>query len=191
MPINVQKGARVNLTKDTGLKKAMLGLGWDITDAGKEDADLDLVMFMCDENYQCLGDPYVIFYNQLTDPEGAILHSGDNKLGSDEGDAETAFLDFSKISGKVQKIVIAVTIYEARVRLQNFGLIDNAYIRIVDEEKNQEILRYNLTEDFSIQTSAVFGEIYRHGDFWKFKAVGDGYNEEMTGLCDKYGVEYI
>ena len=191
MPIKVTKGNRVNLTKDTGLKKAMLGLGWDITGKDKEDADLDLVMFMCDRNYRCLGDPYVIFYNQLTDPEEAILHSGDNKQGSGEDDAETAFLDFSKISEKVEKIVIAVTIYEARKKRQNFGLVDNAYIRIVDAEKEEEILRYNLSEDFSIQTAVVFGEIYRHNGFWKFKAVGEGYNEEMAGLCDKYGVEYI
>ena len=191
MPITVTKGNRINLTKDTGLKKAMLGLGWDIATRGEEDADLDLVMFMCDGNGHCLGDPYVIFYNQLIDPEEAIVHSGDNKQGSGENDAETAFLDFSKISKKVEKIVIAVTIYEARKRRQNFGLVDNAYIRIVDAEKEEEILRYNLSEDFSIQTAVVFGEIYRHNGFWKFKAVGEGYNEEMAGLCDKYGVEYI
>ena len=191
MPITVTKGNRVDLTKDTGLKKAMLGLGWDIATRGKEDADLDLVMFMCNGNYRCLGDPYVIFYNQLTDPEEAIVHSGDNKQGSGTDDAETAFLDFSKISKEVEKIVIAVTIYEARKRRQNFGLVNNAYIRIIDAEKEKEILRYNLSEDFSIQTAIVFGEIYRHNGFWKFKAVGEGYNEEMAGLCDKYGVEYF
>lgn len=171
----------VTITKDTGLNEVMLELGWDITDEGKEDADLDLVMFLCDENYRCLGDSY-----QLTDPEGD-----------------------SKLSKKVEKIVIAVTIYEAKERRQNFGLVNNAYIRIVDTEKEKEILRYNLSEDFSLQNTVVIGEIYRYKDFWKFKvvgesfnnekmkgfwkfkAVGEGYNNEMKGLCDKYGVEYV
>lgn len=159
---------------------------------GEQAADLDLVMFLCDKNNQCLGDPYVIFYNNLTDPEGAIMHSGDNQIGNNnEDDAETAFLDFSKIPKKVEKIVIAVTIYEAKKREQNFGLIENAYIRIVDMEKNIEIVRYNLSEDFSIEMSVVFGEIYRHNGFWKFRAIGQGYNQELAGLCDKYGVEYL
>ncbi len=190
MPIQkVTKGNRVDLTKDTGLQKARIGLGWDITGVDEEDADLDLVMFLCDDKYHCLGDSYIIFYNNLIDPERAIIHSGDNKQGGN--DAETASIEFRKISSKVEKIVIAVTIHEARKRRQNFGLVNNAYIRIIDLEKDKEILHYDLSEDFSIETSVVFGEIYRHNGFWKFKAVGQGYNQELAGLCDKYGVEYI
>lgn len=191
MPISVVKGSRVNLTKDTGLKKAMIGLGWEINSSEKEDFDLDLVMFMCDQHYQCLGDPYVIFYHNLQDPEKAILHSGDNQIGGTGDDDETAVIEFKKISPNVEHIVIAVPIYQARKRKQNFGRVHNAYIRIVDVEKGEELLRYDLSEDFSIQNAVVFAEFYRHNGFWKFRAVGEGYNDEMQGLCDKYGVEYV
>lgn len=191
MSLNVVKGSRVNLTKDTGLKKAMIGLGWEINSSKGEDFDLDLVMFMCDQHYQCLGDPYVIFYHNLQDPEKAILHSGDNKIGGSGDDDETAVIEFRRISSNVEHIIIAVPIYEAQKRRQNFGMVHNAYIRIVDVEKGEELLRYDLSEDFSIQNAVVFAEFYRYNGFWKFRAVGEGYNDEMPGLCDKYGVEYI
>lgn len=190
MAVTLKKGGRVNLTKDTGLKKAMIGLGWDTNRyQGSEDFDLDLVIFECDKNKRCVDEDHMIFYHNLKDPEQAIQHSGDNRTGVGDGDDETATIDFAQISDKVENIIIVVSIYEAESRNQNFGLVDNAYIRMVNEENGEDILRYDLGEDFSTQTSVVFAEIYRNAGEWKFRAVGEGYEKELEDLCREYGLD--
>lgn len=190
MAVTLTKGGRVNLTKGTGLKKAMAGLGWDTQRYdGREDFDLDLVMFMCGENGKCVDEKHMIFYGNLEDPNQAVKHSGDNRTGEGEGDDETAIIDFAKLPDNVKKIVISVPIYEANARGQNFGMVDNAYIRMVNAENDEEILRYDLSEDFSIQKSVVFAELYKDGSDWKFKAIGEGYDKELVDLCREYGIE--
>lgn len=187
--INLVKGGRVDLTKGTDLKKALIGLGWDTNRYdGNEDFDLDLVIFMCDANRKCKEENF-IFYKNLDDPAKSVHHTGDNRTGVGDGDDESATVDLSKIPADVEILVIAVTIYDATVRRQNFGLVDNAFIRMENAETGEEILRYDLGEDFSIQKSVVFAEIYRSGAEWKFKAVGEGYDKELVDLCHQYGIE--
>ena len=188
--INLLKGQRLDLTKGTGLKQAMIGLGWDTNRyQGTADFDLDLVIFMCDKNKKCLDEQHMIFYHNLNDPEGSIQHSGDNRTGVGEGDDESAFIEFAKINPNVETIVVIVSIYDATANGQNFGMVDNAYVRMLNTETSEEILRYDLAEDFSIQTSVVFAEIYKNNGEWKFKAVGDGYNKELAALCREYGLD--
>lgn len=190
MSVTLRKGGRVNLTKGTGLKKTMIGLGWDTNRyQGSADFDLDLVIFECDKNKRCIDEDHFIFYGNLEDPEHAIKHSGDNRTGAGDGDDETAFIEFANISEKAENIVIVVTIYEAKENNQNFGLVDNAFIRMVNTENDEEILRYDLGEDFSIQTAVVFAEIYKHDGEWKFKAVGEGYAKDLADLCREYGID--
>lgn len=190
MAVTLTKGGRVNLTKDIGLKGAMIGLGWDTNRyQGSADFDLDLVIFECDKNKRCIDENHFIFYSNLEDPEHAIKHSGDDRTGARDGDDETAFIKFANISEKVENIVIVVTIYEAKENNQNFGLVDNAFIRMVNTENDEEILRYDLGEDFSIQTAVVFAEIYKNAGEWKFKAVGEGYAKDLADLCREYGID--
>lgn len=190
MAVQLRKGGRVNLTKDMGLKKALIGLGWDTNRyEGSAEFDLDLVIFECDQNKRCVDEGHMIFYRQLKDPEQAIKHSGDNRTGDGEGDDESAIIDLAKIAPNVANIIIAVTIYEAAARRQNFGLVDNAYIRMVNTETNQEVLRYDLGEEFSTQTSAIFAELYKMNNEWRFRAVGEGYEKELAALCHEYGIE--
>lgn len=190
MAVTLTKGGRVNLTKDTGLKEAMIGLGWDTNRyQGSAEFDLDLVIFECDKNKRCVDEQHMIFYHNLEDWEKAVKHSGDNRTGAGDGDDETAFIKFSNIADNVENIVVVVTIYDAKARSQNFGLVDNAFIRIVNTENNEEILRYDLGEDFSIQTSVVFAEIYKASGEWKFRAVGEGYVKELADLCREYGID--
>ncbi len=190
MAVTLTKGGRVNLTKGTGLKEGMIGLGWDTNRyEGSADFDLDLVIFECDKNKRCIDERHFIFYSNLEDPEGAIKHSGDNRTGAGDGDDETAFIKFANIPETVENIVIVVTIYEAKANNQNFGLVDNAFIHMVNTETNEEILRYDLGEDFSIQTAVVFAEIYKNAGEWKFKAVGEGYAKDLADLCQEYGID--
>ena len=188
--VTLTKGSRVNLTKDTGLKSGLLGLGWDTNRyQGAADFDLDLVIFMCDRSSRCVGENHFIFYHNLKDPAGSVIHSGDNRTGAGDGDDESATINFANIPQNVEKLVVAVTIYEAESRSQNFGMVDNAYVRMVNLENQEEILRYDLGEDFSIQTSVVFAEIYKQAGDWKFKAVGQGYAKELVDLCREYGID--
>lgn len=190
MAVTLTKGGRVDLTKGTGLKEAMIGLGWDTNRyQGSADFDLDLVIFMCNKERRCIDEKHMIFYHNLEDPANSVKHSGDNRTGVGDGDDETAFIKFANIPENVENIVVAVTIYEAKERNQNFGLVDNSFIHMVNVENNEEILRYDLGEDFSIQTSVVFAEIYKASGEWKFKAVGEGYEKELADLCSEYGIE--
>lgn len=190
MAVNLRKGGGVNLTKGTNLKEAMIGLGWDTKRyEGDKDFDLDLVIFECNKRNRCVNEDHMIFYHNLEDPEHAIKHSGDNRTGEGEGDDETAFIKFDNIADAVERIVIIVTIYEARKNQQNFGLVDNAYIRMVNSKNGEEILRYDLREDFSIQTGVVFGEICRDHGEWRFNALGEGYDKELADFCYDYGID--
>ena len=191
MPINLTKGQKVDLTKgNPGLKKIMVGLGWDVNqfDSGA-DFDLDAAAFLLGENGKTPTEKEFVFYGNLEHPSGAVKHMGDNLTGDGEGDDEQVSVDLSKVPANIQKIAFTVTIYDADVRHQNFGQVSNAFIRIVDETNNQEIIRYDLGEDFSIETAVVFGELYKNGSEWKFNAIGCGYQGGLAALCANYGVE--
>ncbi len=185
MPINLSKGQKVDLTKENpGLKSIMVGLGWDVNayDSGA-DFDLDAAAFMLGENGKCITEKEFIFYGNLEHNSGAVKHMGDNLTGEGEGDDEQIQVDLTKIPANVQKIAFTVTIYEAEERRQNFGQVSNAFIRIVDEATNTELIHYDLGEDFSIETAVVVGELYRHNGEWKFNAIGSGFQGGLAALC--------
>ena len=191
MAINLSKGQKVDLTKgNPGLKKIMVGLGWDVNafDSGA-DFDLDAVAFMTGDNGKCPTEREFIFYGNLEHPSGALKHMGDNLTGEGEGDDEQIEVDLMKIPGNVSKVAFAVTIYDADVRRQNFGQVSNAFIRIVDEVSGQELIRYDLGEDFSIETAIVVGELYKNNGEWKFNAIGSGFQGGLAALCAHYGIE--
>ena len=191
MPISLSKGQKVSLTKDNpGLKKVVVGLGWDTNtfDTGA-DFDIDSSAFLLTESGKVSKPEDFVFYGNLKHPSGAVTHCGDNRTGVGEGDDEQIKIDLSKIPAEITKIDFTVTIHEAEARRQNFGQINNSFIRIYNEETNEEILRYDLGEDFSIETAAVFGELYKHGNEWKFNAIGSGYQGGLAALCASFGVE--
>lgn len=191
MPVNLTKGQKVSLTKgNPGLSKVVVGLGWDVNqfDTGG-DFDLDATAFMLTESGKCPSDKEFIFFGNLSHPSGAVVHQGDNLTGAGEGDDEQIKIDLSKVPDNIVKIAFAVTIYDAETRRQNFGQVSNAFIRICDEANGQELLRYDLGEDFSIETAAIFGELYKNGGEWKFNAIGSGYQGGLAAICANYGVE--
>lgn len=191
MTINLSKGQKINLTKDNpGLKKVIVGLGWDTNRYdGGVDFDLDASAFLVGENGKVNNDLDFIFYNNLEHPSKSVTHTGDNRTGDGDGDDESILIDFSKIPTNMQKIGITVTIHDAEQRSQNFGQVSNAFVRIVNEETGNEILRYDLTEEFSIETALVFCELYRHDGEWKFSAVGSGFQGGLAALCKNYGLD--
>ena len=185
------KGQKVDLTKgNPGLKKLMVGLGWDVNafDSGA-DFDLDAAAFMLGDNGKCPTEKEFIFYGNLTHPSEALKHMGDNLTGEGEGDDEQIFVDLSKIPSNVSKVAFTVTIYEAESRGQNFGQVSNSFIRIVDESTGQELIHYDLGEDFSIETAVVVGELYKYNGEWKFNAIGSGFQGGLAALCGHYGIE--
>lgn len=191
MPINLSKGQKVDLTKgNPGLSRLMIGLGWDVNsfDSGA-DFDLDAAAFMTGENGKCPTEKEFVFYGNLAHPSESVKHMGDNLTGEGDGDDEQIFVELSKIPASVQKVAFTVTIYDAETRRQNFGQVSNSYIRIVDETSNTEMIRYDLGEDFSIETAVVVGELYRHGNEWKFNAIGSGFQGGLAALCSHYGIE--
>lgn len=191
MGIQLAKGQKVDLTKtNPGLTKAIIGLGWDINKYhGGDDFDLDASSFLADENDRCNSDQDFIFYNNLKHPSGAIVHTGDNRTGEGEGDDEQLIVEFSKVPANVHKIAITVTIHDAEARSQNFGQVSNAFVRLVDQVSNEELLRFDLGEDFSIETAVVVCELYRHDGEWKFNAIGSGFSGGLASLCRNYGLE--
>ncbi len=191
MAINLTKGQKVDLTKgNPGLKKLMVGLGWDVNafDSGA-DFDLDAAAFMLGDNGKCPTEKEFIFYGNLTHPSESLKHMGDNLTGAGEGDDEQIFVDLTKIPSNVSKVAFTVTIYEAEERGQNFGQVSNSFIRIVDESTGQEVIHYDLGEDFSIETAVVVGELYKHNGEWKFNAIGSGFQGGLAALCGHYGIE--
>lgn len=191
MPISLQKGQKVDLTKgNPSLKHVLVGLGWDVNryDGGFA-FDLDASAFLLGVNGQTPNTDAFIFYGNLKHPSGAVEHMGDNLTGEGDGDDEQILVDLTKIPDSIEKIAFTVTIYEAEQRRQNFGQVDNSFIRIVDNDTGKELIRYDLGEDFSIETAIVVGEIYRHGGGWKFNAVGSGFQGGLAALCANYGIE--
>ena len=191
MPISLQKGQKVDLTKgNPTLKHVLVGLGWDVNryDGGFA-FDLDASAFLLGANGQTPNTDAFIFYGNLKHPSGAVEHMGDNLTGEGDGDDEQILVDLTKIPDSIEKIAFTVTIYEAEQRRQNFGQVDNSFIRIVDNDTGKELIRYDLGEEFSIETAIVVGEIYRHGGGWKFNAVGSGFQGGLAALCANYGIE--
>lgn len=191
MPISLAKGQKVDLTKgNPGLKNIIVGLGWDVNafDSGSA-FDLDAAAFMCDAGGKCPTDKEFVFYGNLEHASGSVKHMGDNLTGEGEGDDEQIQVDLGKIPPNVEKIAFTVTIYEAETRHQNFGQVSNSYIRIVDAATNTELIRYDLGEDFSIETAVVVGELYKNNGEWKFNAIGSGFQGGLAALCGHYGID--
>ncbi len=191
MPVCLKKGQKVSLTKDNpGLKKVVVGLGWDVNafDTGG-DFDLDAAAFLLGDSGKVSNSGDFVFYGNLSHASGSVVHQGDNLTGVGEGDDEQIKIDLSKVPDSVTKIAFTVTIYEAEARRQNFGQVSNAFIRIYNEESGEEMIRYDLGEDFSIETAAVFGELYRNGSEWKFNAIGSGFQGGLAALCGNFGVD--
>ena len=190
MAITLSKGQKVSLTKgNPGLKNIVLGLGWDTNKYdGGFDFDLDSAAFLLDENGKVNADTDFVFYNNLKHSSGAVEHLGDNLTGEGDGDDEQVKVDLSLVPQNISKIAFTVTIHEALERRQNFGQVSNSYVRVIDEDTNQELLNYELGEDFSIETAIVVCEIYRHNGEWKFNALGSGFEGGLEALCKNFGV---
>ena len=194
MAISLQKGQKISLDKvaadagiQGGLSKIHVGLGWDaIKYTANNDFDLDASVFMCDANGKVAKDSNFIFYNNKKAP--GIEHMGDNRTGAGDGDDEVIKIDLNAVEGDVQKIAFTVTIDQADTRGQNFGMVENSYIRVVDEATGTELLRYDLGEDYSIETAVVVAELYRNGAEWKFNAIGSGFSGGLMALCNNYGL---
>ena len=191
MPVSLSKGQKVSLTKgNPGLQRVVVGLGWDTNAFDTGGAfDLDSSAFLLSDAGKVTKSEDFVFYGNLSHPSGGVTHMGDNLTGAGDGDDEQIKVDLSKMPPELTKIAFTVTIHEAEQRNQNFGQVSNAYIRIYNEDNGEELLRYDLGEDFSIETAAVFGELYKHGDEWKFNAIGSGYQGGLAALCNYYGVE--
>ncbi|MBF2057704.1 MAG: TerD family protein [Cyanobacterium sp. T60_A2020_053] len=190
MAISLQKGQRVSLNKVApGLTAGFIGLGWDtnVTDTGV-DFDLDASVFLLNAKEKLISDQHFIFYNNLTspDPDKSVRHMGDNLTGEGEGDDEVIIVDLRKVPADVQRIVITVTIHEADKRGQNFGQVRNAFVRLVDVATKEEVLRYDLEEDFSIETAIIMAELYRKDGEWRMNAVGAGYQGGLQSLLNRY-----
>ena len=190
MAISLQKGQKVDLTKgNPSLKKILIGLGWDTNKYdGGFDFDLDAAAFLLGANGKVNSDDDFVFYNNLKHKSGSVEHMGDNLTGAGEGDDEEIKVDLSKVPANVEKIDFTVTIYDADARKQKFGQVENAYIRVVDDETGKELIRYDLGEDFSVETAVVVGEIYRNKGEWKFNAIGSGWSGGLAALGRNYGV---
>ncbi|MBK8964853.1 MAG: TerD family protein [Candidatus Competibacteraceae bacterium] len=189
MAISLNKGGKLSLSKEApDLKKVLVGLGWDARATDGADFDLDASAFLLDANGKVRPDADFIFYNQLKSTCGSVQHTGDNRTGAGEGDDEALMVDLSRVPAEVHKITFTVTIHDADQRKQNFGQVQNAFIRLVNAETNAEVARYDLGEDASTETAMIFGEIYRHGSEWKFGAVGQGYAGGLAAMCRQYGV---
>lgn len=183
MAINLQKGQRENINSP----KFTIGLGWDTNESSTgQDFDLDASVFVLGENKRILSDSHFIFYNNLKSPDGSIEHTGDNLTGDGDGDDEQIIVDLGKIDSNASEICIVVTIHEAEQRKQNFGQVRNAIIRIFETNTNIEVLKYELDEDFSIETAVEFGRIYKRNNEWKFEAVGMGMKGGLQDYLDKY-----
>lgn len=191
MSVSLSKGQRVDLTKGRpSLKNILVGLGWDINHYdGEADFDLDASVFMIKENNKVGKDEDFIFYGNLEHSSKSVKHMGDNRTGEGDGDDEVIKIKLDKIPSDYETLVVTVTIYDAESRLQNFGMVGNAYVRVVDEETGEELIRFDLSEDFSTETALVVAEIYKHNGEWKFKAVGSGYNGGLKVLCNQYGID--
>ena len=191
MPVNLKKGQKVSLTKDNpGLTRVVVGLGWDVNAFDTGGAfDLDAAAFLLGDNGKTARSEDFVFYGNQKDPSGGVEHLGDNLTGVGDGDDEQIMVDLSKVPAAIERIAFTCTIYDAESRRQNFGQVSNAFIRIVDQATGTELIRYDLAEDFSIETAIVVGELYRHSGEWKFNAIGSGFQGGLAALCGHYGID--
>ena len=189
MGVSLTKGGNINLSKEApGLKNVLLGMGWDPRATDGAEFDLDASAFLLGANEKVRKDEDFIFYKNLKTSDGSVEHTGDNRTGAGEGDDEAIKVDLSKVPAEVQKIAFTVTIHDAASRKQSFGQVSNAFIRVVDQGTGREVTRYDLTEDASTNTAVIFGELYRNGADWKFRAVGQGYDGGLAAMCARYGI---
>lgn len=189
MTVSLTKGGNVSLSKEApGLANASVGLGWDARTTDGKDFDLDASALVLGENGKVLTDSHFVFYNNKQDPSGSVVHQGDNLTGEGEGDDEVVKVALNNVPAEAQKVVFVVTIHEADTRGQNFGMVSNAFIRVVNDAGNAEIARFDLSEDYSTETAMIFAELYRHNDEWKFKAIGQGYAGGLGAVAHEYGV---
>lgn len=190
MAISLNKGGNLSLSKtDPNLTKLLIGLGWDERVTSGAEFDLDASVFLLTSTGRVRGDHDFIFYNQLKSDNGAVQHTGDNRTGQGDGDDEVIKVNLPLVPAEIEKIVITVTIHDAQARNQNFGQVANAFIRVVNDETGSEVVRFDLAEDYSIETAMVFGEVYRYNSEWKFRAVGQGYSGGLAAMCSQYGVQ--
>ena len=191
MALSLSKGGNLSLTKEApGMTKVLVGLGWDARSTDGQDFDLDASAFLLKADGKVRADSDFIFYNQLKSVDGSVEHTGDNRTGEGDGDDEAIKVDLSKIPADIHKIAFTVTIHEAEARRQSFGQVRNAFIRIVNQDTNVEVGRYDLAEDASTETAVIFGELYRHGTEWKFRAVGQGFNGGLKPLAESFGLKF-
>jgi tellurium resistance protein TerD len=191
MAISLSKGQKVDLTKtNPGLTKVVVGLGWDTNKYdGGNDFDLDSSVFLLGENGKVTSENDFVFYNNQRGANGAVVHTGDNRTGAGDGDDEQVNIDLAGIPANIQRVAFTITIHEADKRNQNFGQVSNAYARIFNEATGEELIRYDLGEDFSIETALVVGELYRHNAEWKFSAIGSGYQGGLAALATDFGLQ--
>jgi tellurium resistance protein TerD len=189
MSISLSKGGNISLSKtDPSLKNVIVGLGWDARPTDGADFDLDASAFMVKEDGKVRSDSDFIFYNQTKSTCGSVEHTGDNRTGAGDGDDESLIVMLDQVPAEIQRILFTVTIHDAEQRKQNFGQVSRAFVRIVNKDSGVEVTRFDLSEDASIETAMIFGEIYRHSGEWKFKAVGQGYSGGLAALARQYGI---
>jgi tellurium resistance protein TerD len=189
MSVSLSKGGNVSLTKQApGLTAVLVGLGWDARTTSGADFDLDASALLLNNSGKILSDAHFVFFNNLTSPDGSVEHTGDNLTGEGEGDDEAIKVNLAAVPAEVDRIVVTVSIYDADSRGQNFGQVRNAFIRVVNQADNVELTRYDLSEDYSNETAMIFGELYRNGPEWKFRAVGQGYSTGLAGIARDFGV---
>ncbi|WP_447643981.1 TerD family protein [Nocardioides zeae] len=189
MGVSLSKGGNVSLSKEApGLTAIDIGLGWDVNTFSGGDFDLDASAILLGAGGKVVSDQHFIFFNNLKSPDGSIEHAGDNTTGEGDGDDEVIKANLASVPAEIERIVVAVSIYDADTRSQNFGAVRNAFIRVVNQANGSEIARYDLSEDASVETAMVFGEVYRSGGDWKFKAVGQGYASGLRGIASDFGV---
>jgi tellurium resistance protein TerD len=190
MALTLSKGQNLSLSKtDPGLNNVLIGLGWDPRATDGAEFDLDASVFMLTPGGKTRSSGDFIFYNQKLSTCGAVEHTGDNRSGEGEGDDEAIKVDLGRLPAGVEKLAVTVTIHDAEARRQSFGQVGNAFIRIVNDVSGAEVVRYDLSEDYSTETAMVFGELYRHGSEWKFRAVGQGYAGGLKAMCSQYGID--
>lgn len=187
--VSLAKGGNVSLSKAApNLTSVAVGLGWQVRQTSGADHDLDASAIVCDDRGKVLNDSYFVFFNNLASPDGGVKHLGDNLIGGGGGDDEQITVDLHALTPQAAKVVFTVSIYEAEARRQTFGQVRDAFIRVVDSTSGSELTRFDLTEDASTETAMIFGELYRHGTEWKFRAVGQGYSSGLRGIALDFGV---
>lgn len=190
MALTLQKGANLSLTKEApGLTRATVGLGWDARSTDGSAFDLDAAALLVGADGKVRSNTDFVYYGQLADADGSVVHQGDNLTGEGDGDDEQIVVDLTKVPADVERVVFTASIYDADARSQSFGQVRNAYIRVVDAGNDNEVVRYDLSEDYATETALVFAELYRNNGDWKFKAVGQGYSNGLAGIAGDFGVQ--